>query len=137
VAPAHPQTLKNNVSRSRCPAPALTLPYPKESPSEDPLTLSLYGTAHTIGLQNGEDPRYVKTVVTMKHSNVYQLEDSGGFTRYNFNAEASNYILADAYLPPFRASIVDGGALGVMCRCVCRQAAWLAWVSGCIAARDG
>ena len=53
--------------------------------------------------------------VTLKHWDAYSLENSDGFTRYNFNAVVSNYSLADTYFPAFKKSVVDGGAKGVMC----------------------
>ena len=51
-----------------------------------------YGLWHTKGLQEGEDPRFVKTAVTLKHWDAYSLEDSDGFTRYNFNAIVSSHL---------------------------------------------
>ena len=76
-----------------------------------------FGTQYTLGVQGGEDARYLKTVVTLKHWDAYSLENSDGFTRHNFNAIVSNYSLESTYLPAFRASVKDGDAKGVMCRC--------------------
>lgn len=52
---------------------------------------------------------------TLQHWDAYSLEDSDGFTRHNFNAIVSNFSLANTYWPAFRASVQQGGALGVMC----------------------
>jgi hypothetical protein len=43
---------------------------------------------------------------------AYSLENSDGFTRYNFNAVVSNYSLASTYWPAFKASVQQGGAKG-------------------------
>lgn len=37
----------------------------QEVPSEDPLVNGNYGAQHTMGLQQGEDPRHVKVAVTV------------------------------------------------------------------------
>jgi beta-glucosidase-like glycosyl hydrolase len=55
----------------------------QEVPSEDPLVNTAFGTQYTIGVQTGEDPRYLKTAVTLKHAFAYSLEDSDGYTRHN------------------------------------------------------
>lgn len=47
-------------------------------------------------MQEGEDSRYVKTAVTLKHWDAYSLEDSDGFTRYNFNAVVSPRVAGQA-----------------------------------------
>lgn len=51
----------------------------------------------------------------MQHWDAYSLENSDGFTRYDFNAVVSNYTLADSYFPAFKAAVVQGNAKGVMC----------------------
>ena len=84
-------------------------------PSEDPLINGDYGSQHTQGLQAGEDPSHLKTVVTLKHWDAYSLENSGNFTRHNFNAVVSQYALAGTYWPAFKQSVMEGKAAGVMC----------------------
>jgi beta-glucosidase-like glycosyl hydrolase len=74
-----------------------------------------FGQGYTIGVQQGEDARFIKVAVTLKHWDAYSLEDSDGFQRYNFNAVVSNYTLADSFFPAFQASVVKGNAQGVMC----------------------
>jgi beta-D-xylosidase 4 len=46
-----------------------------------------FGAQYTLGLQTGEDNRFLKAIVTLKHWDAYSLEDSDGFARYNFNGE--------------------------------------------------
>lgn len=86
-----------------------------ESPGEDPLVCGRYGTAYTQGLQFGDDPKYIQTVVTLKHWLAYSLEAYNNATRYNYNAIVSQYDLATTYLVPWKAAVMTGGALGVMC----------------------
>lgn len=38
-----------------------------EVPSESPLINGLYGAGYTTGIQTGEDSRYLKVAVTLKH----------------------------------------------------------------------
>lgn len=87
----------------------------QEVPSEDPTVNGLFGQMYTIGLQTGQDPRYLQAVVTLKHFDAYSLEKADGFTRHDFNAQVSNFSLASTYLPAFRAAVTRGGATGVMC----------------------
>jgi len=89
----------------------------QEVPSEDPYLNGQFGKAYTVGLQKGEneDPRYIQAVVTLKHWDAYSLEDSGNFTRHNFNAVVDNFTLADTYFPAFKETVKNGEALGVMC----------------------
>jgi len=88
----------------------------QEVPGEDPYLSGQFGVAYTVGLQNGKlDDRYLQAVVTLKHWDAYSLENSDGWTRYNFNAVVSNYDFANTYFPAFKAAVVDGKAKGVMC----------------------
>jgi xylan 1,4-beta-xylosidase len=84
-------------------------------PSEDPYINGQFGVGYTKGLQEGDDPRYVQAISTLKHWDAYSLEDADGFTRHDFDAQVSNFSLADTYWPAFKASVVEGGALGAMC----------------------
>lgn len=54
-------------------------------------------------------------IVTLKHFDANSLERWGNYTRHNFDANVSNYMLSDTYLPHFRRAIKEGGAHGVMC----------------------
>ncbi|CAK0849068.1 unnamed protein product [Prorocentrum cordatum] len=104
-----------------------------ETPGEDPFLLGRFGVAVTQGLQQGEDPRYLQAVVTLKHFVANSLEGAwpgpggparfpgkglcpgGSCTRHTIDPNISAYDLASSYFPAFRSSVVEGGALGVMC----------------------
>lgn len=100
----------------------------QEVPSEDPLVNGWFGTGYTLGLQNGEDPCYIKVIVTLKHWDAYSLEDSDGYTRHNFNAVVSDYALADTFFPAFKMAVVQGETLH---RHRHRQCAWYRPVATC------
>lgn len=89
-----------------------------EGGTEDPYLMGQLGAAWTRGLQEGEDKRFIKVAVTIKHFDANSLEGSSkadeGYDRHNFSANVSKYLLADYYWPAFRASIKQG-AKGVMC----------------------
>jgi beta-glucosidase-like glycosyl hydrolase len=97
-----------------------------ETPSEDPLLNGMYGEMYTVGIQNGDDPRYLLGVVTLKHYDANSLEGKwdangtydpqhGNITRHSVNAAVSDYDLASTYLPAFRRSVEKGKAAGIMC----------------------
>jgi len=96
-----------------------------ETPSEDPFLTGSYAAAWSRGATNGEDPRFKKMIVTVKHFAAYSVDrysgpdqpgpGQGGSDRYTFNAIVDSYNLADTYFPPFKMAVVDGGARGVMC----------------------
>ena len=44
-------------------------------PSECPLINGDFGEGYTRGIQTGEDARFIKTVVTLKHWDAYSLEN--------------------------------------------------------------
>jgi beta-glucosidase-like glycosyl hydrolase len=101
------------------PPPLPPRPHPQvESPGEDPLINGLYGAAYTEGLQALEAEKTegeLQAVVTLKHWLAYSIENYHGVTRTNVDVNVTAYDLADTYMPAWKASIVDGGALGVMC----------------------
>eukprot|EP00048_Salpingoeca_helianthica_P015648 m.227816 g.227816 ORF g.227816 m.227816 type:complete len:774 (+) comp17327_c0_seq1:3-2324(+) len=90
-----------------------------ETPSEDPLINGLYGTMYSRGMQQGDDPRYLMGVTTLKHFDANSLEGTWGpyknITRHTINENISIYDLASTYLYPFAVSVIEGGAAGVMC----------------------
>jgi len=106
-----------------CSTPLPSLPCPadprwgrnQEVPSESPLINGAFGTGYTLGAQTGDDARFLKTAVTMKHWAAYSLENSDGFTRHTFNAVVSNYSLAMTYFPHFKRTVQEGGVAGFMC----------------------
>lgn len=99
-----------------------------ETPSEDPFLTGIYGSLHTLGLQNSSlDDRYLQAVATLKHYDANSLEGphwtadgkwdmkNGTYSRHSFNAKISLHDLAMSYLPAFKEAVVHGGAAGVMC----------------------
>ncbi len=83
----------------------------QETWGEDPYLTGKLGTAFVKGLQ-GDDPKYLKTVSTVKH---YAVHSGPEPERHAFDAIANQRDMWDTYLPAFRTTIVDGGATGVMC----------------------
>lgn len=65
----------------------------------------------------GDDPKYVKIAASLKHFSAYSMENSDGANRFGFDPTISARDVAESYLPMFKAGIVDGGALGMMCSC--------------------
>ena len=83
----------------------------QETWGEDPFLAGLLGSAFVKGLQ-GNDPKYLKTVSTVKH---YAVHSGPEPERHSFDAVTSKRDMEDTYLPAFRATIVDAKAAGVMC----------------------
>ena len=91
-----------------------------ETPSEDPTVCGSFGVAVTQGLQASPlDSRYVQAVVTLKHFDANSLEGDwgpdGSLNRHTVDSKISAHDLAATYLPAFKRSVEEGGALGVMC----------------------
>jgi beta-glucosidase-like glycosyl hydrolase len=104
-----------------------------ETPGEDPYLNGQFGTQYSLGLQNNpEETRFIQAVVTLKHFDANSLEGdwvgpgseakypgSGCpgkiCTRHTVDPNISLYDLASTYLPAFKSSVMEGGALGVMC----------------------
>jgi beta-glucosidase len=83
----------------------------QETYGEDPYLTSRLGVAFVRGLQ-GEDPRYLRTVATPKHFAVHSGPEP---SRHRIDIHPSAHDLHDTYLPAFRATIVEGRALSIMC----------------------
>ena len=75
----------------------------------------------TRGIQEGDDPKYVKLLGALKHFTVYSMEHSDGQDRGGFSPNISKHDMGDSYLPAYRIGIVEGGALGMMCSYVARK----------------
>ncbi len=82
----------------------------QETYGEDPFLTSRYAVAFVHGLQ-GDDPRYLKTVATLKHFAVHSGPEE---LRHRFDAVVSERDLHETYLPAFEAGIREGGARSVM-----------------------
>lgn len=83
----------------------------QETWGEDPYLTGKLGTAFVKGLQ-GNDPKYLKTVSTVKHFAVHSGPEP---ERHTFDAISSERDLRETYLPAFRMTLLDGKAVGVMC----------------------
>ncbi|MBC8876281.1 MAG: glycoside hydrolase family 3 C-terminal domain-containing protein [Planctomycetes bacterium] len=76
---------------------------------EDPYLTGRIGVAYVRGLQ-GDDPRYLKLVSTLKHYAVNNVEKD----RQKLSATVSERMLHEYWLPHFRDCIVEGRAQSVM-----------------------
>ncbi len=76
---------------------------------EDPYLTGRIGVAFVRGLQ-GDDPKYLKLVSTLKHFAVNNVEKD----RQKLSAAVSERMLFEYWLPHFRDCIVEGQAQSVM-----------------------
>ena len=67
----------------------------QETPGEDPFLSGAYAESYMRGMQEGADPRYLKTSACCKHFAAYSLEQWQGMDRYHFNAVVSDEDLAN------------------------------------------
>lgn len=86
----------------------------QESASECPFHSGRYCAAISMGLQDGEDSRYLLVASGLKHFAAYSLEQYLNVERQTFNAAVTRFDATDSYFPAFRTAIVEGGAAGVM-----------------------
>jgi len=80
-----------------------------ETFSEDPFLTGRFGVAYVKGLQ-GDDPKYLKLVATLKHYAVNNVEAN----RQALSATVSERMLHEFWLPHFKDCIVEGGAQSIM-----------------------
>lgn len=76
---------------------------------EDPFLTGRIGVAFVKGLQ-GNDPKYLKLVSTLKHFAVNNVEGN----RQSLSANVSERMLFEFWLPHFRDCIIEGGAQSIM-----------------------
>ena len=76
---------------------------------EDPWLTGRIGVAYVTGLQ-GDDPHYLKLAATLKHFAVNNVEKD----RQKLNAQVSERMLYEYWLPHWRDCIVEGHAQSVM-----------------------
>ena len=89
----------------------------QECSGESPFLTGVYAEQFVRGLQDGSDPRYLKTSATCKHWAAYSLEKWDGMDRYHFNAVVTDEDLAEVYTPAFQACVEKGRASSMMCSC--------------------
>ncbi|WP_438863983.1 glycoside hydrolase family 3 C-terminal domain-containing protein [Neptunicella sp.] len=83
----------------------------QETYGEDPYLTGELAVPFIKGLQ-GDDPKYLKTVATVKHFAVHSGPEP---ERHEFNATTNKKDLYETYLPMFEKGIKQGGAYSLMC----------------------
>jgi beta-glucosidase len=83
----------------------------QETYGEDPFLTGQLAVQFIRGLQ-GDDPKYFKTVATVKHFAVHSGPEP---ERHAFDAVVSERDLRESYLPHFEAGIREGKAYSLMC----------------------
>ncbi|KAF5733329.1 beta-xylosidase/alpha-L-arabinofuranosidase 1 [Tripterygium wilfordii] len=89
----------------------------QETPGEDPLLSSKYGSGYVRGLQQTDDgdPNRLKVAACCKHYTAYDLDNWKGTDRYHFNAVVTKQDMDDTFQPPFKSCVLDGNVASVMC----------------------
>ena len=82
-----------------------------ETYGEDPYLTGQIGLQFVKGLQ-GDDPKYLKTVATVKHFAVHSGPEP---ERHSFDTRIADRDLHETYLPHFRTCIIEGNAQSIMC----------------------
>src|SRR5688572_5191140 len=83
----------------------------QETFGEDPFLTGRLAVQFVRGLQ-GDDPKYFKTVATVKHFAVHSGPEP---ERHTFDAVVSERDLRETYLPHFEAGIREARAYSLMC----------------------
>ena len=83
----------------------------QETYGEDPFLTGKLGVQFIKGLQ-GDDPKYFKTIATVKHFAVHSGPEP---ERHYFDAITDERDLRETYLPQFEMGIKEGKAYSVMC----------------------
>src|SRR2546426_9435170 len=83
----------------------------QETYGEDPFLTGRLAVQFIRGLQ-GDDPKYLKTVATVKHFAVHSGPEP---ERHQFDAVVSERDLRESYLPHFETALREGGAYSLMC----------------------
>ncbi len=83
----------------------------QETYGEDPFLTGKLAVQFIKGLQ-GNDPKYYKTIATIKHFAVHSGPEP---ERHSFNAVTNEKDFRETYLPQFEMSIKEGKAYSVMC----------------------
>ena len=83
----------------------------QETYGEDPYLTGQLAVPFIRGLQ-GDDPRYLKTIATVKHFAVHSGPEP---LRHQFDAVVSERDLRESYLPHFETGIREAGAYSLMC----------------------
>jgi beta-glucosidase len=83
----------------------------QETYGEDPFLTGKIGVQFIKGLQ-GDDPKYFKTIATVKHFAVHSGPEP---ERHSFDAVTDERDFRETYLPQFEMGIKEGKAYSLMC----------------------
>ncbi len=83
----------------------------QETYGEDPFLTGKIGVQFVKGLQ-GDDPKYFKTISTLKH---YVVHSGPEPERHSFDAVTDERDFRETYLPQFEMGLKEGKAYSVMC----------------------
>ena len=83
----------------------------QETFGEDPYLISQVGNAYTHGLQEGDDPKYLKVAACAKH---YAVHSGPEDIRLEFRANVTIHDLYDTYLPAFRSQVLGADVAQIM-----------------------
>lgn len=83
----------------------------QETYGEDPFLTGRIAVQFIKGLQ-GDDPKYFKTIATVKH---YAVHSGPEPERHSFDAVTDERDLRETYLPQFEMAVREGKAYSVMC----------------------
>jgi beta-glucosidase len=83
----------------------------QETYGEDPFLTGRMAVQFVKGLQ-GDDPKYFKTIATVKHFAVHSGPEP---ERHSFDAAISERDFRETYLPQFEMGVKEGKAYSVMC----------------------
>ncbi len=83
----------------------------QETYGEDPYLTGKLAVQFIKGLQ-GDDPKYYKTIATVKHFAVHSGPEP---ERHYFDAQADERDFRETYLPQFEMGVKEGKAYSVMC----------------------
>ena len=83
----------------------------QETYGEDPFLTGRLAVQFIKGLQ-GDDPKYFKTIATVKHFAVHSGPEP---ERHSFDAKIDEKDFRETYLPQFEMGIKEGKAYSVMC----------------------
>lgn len=82
-----------------------------ETYGEDPFLTGTIASSFIRGLQ-GNDPKYFKTIATVKHFAVHSGPEQ---SRHRFNAEVSDRDFFETYTPAFKMAVQEAGVYSLMC----------------------
>lgn len=82
-----------------------------ETYGEDPYLTGKIAASFIRGLQ-GNNPKYLKTIATIKHFAVHSGPES---SRHRYNAEVSDRDLYETYTPAFKRSVKEADVYSLMC----------------------